>query len=88
MAQIPKCKHCKQEVLDKSQATKKGSYWYHNSCLEEIELAKKKYKPQENTPRRAFTDMVLDILAKVPRCSKRSTCTLADLISLNAVLVA
>ena len=30
----------------------------------------------------------LDILAKVPRCSKRSTCTLADLISLNAVLVA
>ena len=30
----------------------------------------------------------LDILAKVPRCSKRSTCTLADLISLNAVLAA
>ena len=59
MAQIPKCKHCKQEILDKSQATKKGSYWYHNSCLEEIELAKKKYKPQENTPRRAFTDMVV-----------------------------
>ena len=30
----------------------------------------------------------LDILTKVPRCSKRSTCTLADLISLNAVLAA
>ncbi len=28
----------------------------------------------------------LDIEAKVPPCSKRSTCTLADLISLNAVL--
>ena len=28
----------------------------------------------------------LDIEAKVPHCSKRSTCTLADLISLNAVL--
>ena len=28
----------------------------------------------------------LDIEAKVPQCSKRSTCTLADLISLNAVL--
>lgn len=26
------------------------------------------------------------ILAKVPGCSKRSTCTLSDLISLNAVL--
>ena len=26
------------------------------------------------------------ILAKVPECSKRSTCTLSDLISLNAVL--
>jgi len=30
----------------------------------------------------------LGILAKVPRCAKRSTCTLADLISLNAVLAA
>ena len=30
----------------------------------------------------------LDILAKVPKCSKRSTCTLSDLISLNAVLAA
>ena len=59
MGRNPCCKHCKQEVLDKSQATKKGSYWYHNSCLGEIELAKKKYKPQENTPRRAFTDMVV-----------------------------
>ena len=29
-----------------------------------------------------------DILAKVPGCSKRSTCTLSDLISLNAVLCA
>ena len=47
MAQIPKCKHCKQEVLDKSQATKKGSYWYHNSCLEEMERVKKKYKPKD-----------------------------------------
>lgn len=28
----------------------------------------------------------LDIEAKVPQCSKRSTCTLADLIRLNAVL--
>ena len=28
------------------------------------------------------------ILAKVPECSKRSTCTLSDLISLNAVLYA
>ena len=28
------------------------------------------------------------ILAKVPGCSKRSTCTLSDLISLNAVLCA
>ena len=28
----------------------------------------------------------LGILAKVPRCSKRSTCTLSDLISLNSVL--
>lgn len=30
----------------------------------------------------------LDIEAKVPRCSKRSTCTLSTLISLNAVLAA
>jgi len=28
----------------------------------------------------------LDIEAKVPQCSKKSTCTLADLIGLNAVL--
>ena len=41
MAQIPKCKHCKQEVLDKSQATKKG-YIGIISLPEEIELAKKK----------------------------------------------
>ena len=30
----------------------------------------------------------LDIEAKVPRCSKRSTCTLSTLISLNAALAA
>ena len=30
----------------------------------------------------------LDIEAKVPRCSKRSTCTWIDLINLNAVLAA
>ena len=30
----------------------------------------------------------LDVLAKVPECSKRSTCTLSDLIRLNAVLAA
>lgn len=58
MAQIPKCKHCKQEVLDKSQATKKGSYWYHNSCLEEMERVKKKYKPKEGSDRRICTDEV------------------------------
>ena len=30
----------------------------------------------------------LDISAKVPECSRRSTCTLSTLISLNAVLAA
>jgi hypothetical protein len=30
----------------------------------------------------------LDILAKVPECSKRTTCTLSSLIRLNAVLCA
>ena len=60
MAKNPKCKHCQQEILDKTLATKKSNGYYHNSCLEEMELAKRKYKPQENTPRRHFTDMVVE----------------------------
>ena len=60
MAKNPKCKHCQQEILDKTLATKKSNGYYHNSCLEEMELAKRKYKPQENTPRRQFTDMVVE----------------------------
>lgn len=53
MAKLPKCKECGKDITDKTQAIKKGSYWYHNNCINV-------YKPQENTPRRKFTDAVQD----------------------------
>lgn len=44
MARLPKCKWCSKEILDKSNATKKGNYWWHNSCLEKKEKQKNENK--------------------------------------------
>lgn len=44
MARNPKCKWCGKEIEDKTNATKKGSYWWHNSCLEEKEKQKNENK--------------------------------------------
>ena len=40
MARYPKCRYCKQDIEDKTQATKKGSAWIHNDCIEKEEQEK------------------------------------------------
>lgn len=48
MAVNPKCKHCKHEVDKETGSTKKSNGYYHNQCLEEIELEKEKKKRLKN----------------------------------------
>ena len=38
---IPHCKYCTKPILDKTQAIKKGNYWYHLDCNKKLELEKK-----------------------------------------------
>lgn len=40
MARFPKCKYCKEDVTDKTQATKISSGYIHNECIEPMEKEK------------------------------------------------
>lgn len=40
----PKCRYCGEEIIDKTYATKKGNYWYHNDCLKQKEAEKEANK--------------------------------------------
>lgn len=44
MARNPKCKWCGKIIENKLNATKKGNYWWHNSCLEKKEKQKNENK--------------------------------------------
>ena len=44
MAKVPHCKYCTKPILDKTQAIKKGNYWYHLDCHEKIKEEKEKNK--------------------------------------------
>lgn len=57
MARYPKCRYCKQDVEDKTQATKKGSAWIHNDCIEKEEQEKELNK----TDRQKILDYVNDL---------------------------
>lgn len=57
MARLAKCKFCGEEIKDKSVATKKGNYWYHNSCLEE----KEKQKNENKSDRQLLLDYINEL---------------------------
>lgn len=49
-----KCKWCGKIIEDKIKATKKGNYWWHNSCLEE----KEKQKNENKSDRQLLLDYI------------------------------
>lgn len=57
MARLPKCKFCGKEIEDKSNATKKGNYWWHNSCLKE----KEKQKNENKSDRQLLLDYINEL---------------------------
>ena len=44
MAKVPHCKYCTKPILDKTQAIKKGNYWYHLDCYEKLNAEKEANK--------------------------------------------
>lgn len=57
MARLPKCKWCGELIKDKTNATKKGSYWYHNDCLKE----KEKQKNENKSDRQLLLDYINEL---------------------------
>ena len=59
MARLPMCKFCGELIEDKSTATKKGNYWWHNSCLKE----KEKQKNENKSDRQLLLDYINELYA-------------------------
>lgn len=57
MARYPKCRYCKEDVVDKEQAVKKGSTWIHLKC----EDAEEEYKEANKSMYRKLLDYINDL---------------------------
>lgn len=57
MARYPKCKYCKEDIVDKEQATKRSNGWIHNDCIEKEAQEKELNK----TDRQRILDYVNDL---------------------------
>lgn len=57
MARLPKCKWCKETIEDKTNATKKGNYWFHTNCLEK----KEKQKNENKSDRQLLLDYINEL---------------------------